>query len=116
MKTRLFTTVEIKKLELNPFVIKIKYKREIEYDPIFKLWTVIQKKERPDLSSKEIFELAKFDTSLLSEELPRRRISHWTKKYNKFGIDYFLPTNNAYEINETIREDIKKFLDSLGIK
>ncbi len=116
MKNRIYTKEEIKILELNPFVLKIKYKREIEYDPVFKLWCIVLKKERPDLSAKEIFELGKFKTDLLSDELPRRRISEWNKKYNRFGVNYFLPIDGAYEINELIRKDIDDYLKGLGVK
>lgn len=116
MKRRLFTNEEIKILELNPFILKVKYKRELEYDPVFKLWCVIMKFERPDLSAKEIFDKAKFNTTILNDSLPRRRINEWSKKYNKFGVAYFLPIESAYEINNSIRNDIKNFLDDLGIK
>ena len=52
MKVRLYTDDEIKKLKQCVFVRNIKYKREIEYDPVFKLWTIMMKHDMPELITK----------------------------------------------------------------
>ena len=54
MKVRLYTDEEINKLNNSIFVRSVKYKREIEYDPLFKLWTIVMKHDLPELSAREI--------------------------------------------------------------
>ena len=97
MKVRLYTDDEIKKLKQCAFVRKIKYRREIEYDPIFKLWTIMMRYDMPELSAREIFARGGFDVNILHKKLPQRRIKEWTDNYKKFGIRYFLPENKYYE-------------------
>ena len=97
MKVRLYTDDEIKKLKQCAFVRKIKYRREIEYDPIFKLWTIMMRYDMPELSAREIFSRGGLDVNILHKKLPQRRIREWVDNYKKFGIRYFLPENKYYE-------------------
>lgn len=97
MKVRLYTDDEIKKLKQCIFVRNIKYKREIEYDPVFKLWAIMMRYDMPELSAREIFARASFDVNILNKRLPQRRIKEWVDNYKKFGIRYFLPENEYYE-------------------
>lgn len=90
MKAHVYTDEEIKILKQNKYVLNVKYKREIEYDPLFKLWTILMRLERPELSAKEIFALGGFNTDILSNDLPHKRIRYWYLKYRKYGADYFL--------------------------
>ena len=92
MKARIFTNEEIELLNKNPFVIKIKYKREIEYDSYFKLWCALQRHFFEERTSKEIFELAGFNTKILNDRLPQARVKLWNDRFNQFGIDYFIPS------------------------
>ena len=96
MKTRIYTKEELEILKQNVFVLDVKYKREIVYDPIFKLWTIMMRLEHPELTAKEIFKLGGFDVNILNNKLPQRRIREWLTNYQKFGIAYFLPTNKPY--------------------
>lgn len=91
MKTRILTEEEIKLLKENPFVIKIKYKREIEYDLYFKLWCALQRKFFEERTAKEIFDLAGFNTKILNERLPQARVKLWSDRFNQFGVEYFIP-------------------------
>ena len=97
MKVRLYTDREISKLKQNMFVRNIKYKREIEYDPIFKLWSVMMRLKFPELSAKEIFARGGFDIEVLNNKLPQRRIKEWLDNYNRFGVAYFLPEDAYYQ-------------------
>jgi hypothetical protein len=96
MKLRYYTDEELKILNDNIFVKEVRYKREIVYDTIFKLWCVMMRLDLPELTGKQIFERAGFDTSILHDNLPYRRISSWIKNYEKFGIKYFLPEFEPY--------------------
>ena len=97
MKVRLYTDNEIKILEQNIFVRKVKYKREIEYDPLFKLWAIMMRFKFTELSAREIFSRAGFDVNILHRKLPQRRIKDWVDNYKKFGIRYFLPEDEYYQ-------------------
>lgn len=97
MRSRIYTKEEITLLEHNPNVMAIKYKRQIEYNPEFKLKTVLMKRDYPQYSSKEIFKYFGMDTSLLDDRTPQKRISYWTKKFNMYGYDYF--KSGAYQID-----------------
>lgn len=108
MKVRLYTDEEIKKLKDNMFVKDIKYKREISYDPIFKLWSIMMRLEFPELSAREIFSRGGFDVEILNRNLPQRRINDWLNNYKSFGVNYFLPQNEYYS---TIRKSNKKRID-----
>lgn len=101
MKVRLYTDEEIKKLKQNMFIRDIRYRREIVYDPIFKLWTIMMRYDCPGLSAREIFERAGIDSSILHKDLPRKRIKDWVDNYYSFGVAYFLPEKSHYH---TIRK------------
>lgn len=96
MKARIYTEKEINTLENNVFIKKVKYKRELEYFPVFKLWCILMKIENPDLSAREIFERGGLDINILHHKLPRSRIKEWMDNYKKYGIAYFLPEDNSY--------------------
>lgn len=101
MKTRIYTDEEIKTLKQNMFVRDVLRKREICYDPLFKLWTIMMRLEFPELSAREIFARGGFDVSALHKKLPQRRIKDWLDNYKQFGVKYFLPENESYS---TIRK------------
>lgn len=101
MKIRIYTDEEIKTLKQNMFVRDVLRKREICYDPLFKLWTIMMRLEFPELSAREIFARGGFDVSTLHKKLPQRRIKDWLDNYKQFGVKYFLPENESYS---TIRK------------
>lgn len=105
MKVRLYTEEEIKTLKQNMFIRNIKYKREIEYDPLFKLWCIVMKYDKPELSAREIFARGGFDINILHKSLPRRRIKDWWDNYKKFGIRYFFPEDEYYQTIATIKKE-----------
>lgn len=96
MKLRYYTNSEIEKIKSNMFVVDVLHKRRIEYDYVFKLWCVMMRLKFPELTGKQIFERAGFDTSILHDYLPYRRIGEWVKSYKKFGVYYFIPENEPY--------------------
>lgn len=96
MKLRYYTNTEIEKIKSNMFVIDVLHKRRIEYDYVFKLWCVMMRLKFPELTGKQIFERAGFDTSILHDYLPYRRIGEWVKSYKKFGVYYFIPEDEPY--------------------
>jgi len=96
MKVRLYTDEEMKILKQNIFIRDIKYQREIVYDPIFKLWTIMMRLDCPELSAREIFERAGIDSTILHKNLPQRRIKEWYDNYYRFGLAYFLPEQSHY--------------------
>lgn len=115
MKIRLYTDDEIKKLKQCIFIKDVKYKRELEYDPLFKLWTIMMKHDFPELSAREIFSRGGLDTTILNKKLPQRRIKEWEDNYKKFGIRYFLPENERYK-SITYTKDNKLYYDSFKIQ
>lgn len=115
MKVRLYTNDEIKKLEQNMFVRKVKFKREIEYDPLFKLWAIMMRLEFPELSAREIFARAGFDVNILHHRLPQRRVKDWLDNYKKFGIRYFLPEDAHYQ-SITYLKDKKIVYDTMKVQ
>ncbi|MEG0826691.1 MAG: hypothetical protein RR404_04410 [Bacilli bacterium] len=106
MKRRIYTKDEIDLLKKNIFIKQIKYNRELEYDPIFKLWTIMMRLECPELTAQEIFEKAGINILILHPELPRKRINYWFKCYKKFGIDYFLPEDKHYSITDDFKNKL----------
>ena len=106
MKIRLYTDEEISKLEQSIFIKSVKYKRELEYEPIFKLWTIVLKHDYPELTAREIFARGGIDINILHKKLPQRRIKEWIDNYKKFGIKYFLPENEFYSSNNKKEKDI----------
>jgi hypothetical protein len=105
MKLRYYTEEELNILNSNIFVNEVRYKREIVYDPIFKLWCVMMRLDRPELTGKQIFERAGFDTSILHDNLPYRRISSWLKNYKRFGVNYFIPEYEPYHTKKKIKKE-----------
>lgn len=104
MKLRYYTDTEIEKIKNNMFVVDVLYKRHIEYDVVFKLWCIMMRLKFPELTGKQIFERGGFDTSILNDNLPYRRIGEWLKNYRKFGISYFIPDDSPYHsLNKEIR-------------
>ena len=91
MKKNKYTINEIRLLNLNPNVIRVKYGNTIEYNPVFKKWAVVQSVEHPEMSAREIFEMAGFDLEVIGNRTPRDRIRHWK---NTIGI-------NVRNVNET---------------
>ena len=114
MRKRIYTDKEIEKLKQNPFILDIKYKREICYDPIFKLWSVLMKKQHHELSAKDIFLIAKFDMNILHYKLPQRRILDWTSNFNKFGIWYFISQDcySSFEKQYDSKEEFRKWINN----
>lgn len=106
MKLRYYTEEELNILNSNIFVNEVRYKREIVYDPIFKLWCVMMRLDRPELTGKQIFERAGFDTSILHDNLPYRRISSWLKNYRRFGVNYFIPEYEPYHTKKKTKKEI----------
>lgn len=106
MKRRIYTDDEIKILKSNIFIQDINYKRELVYDPIFKLWTIFMRLECPELTAKEIFERAGINTTILHPDLPRKRIKFWIYNYKKFGVKYFIPEDQPYTVNDKFKKQI----------
>lgn len=110
-RVRYFNDEEIRKLLKNNFVVGIKNKSQIIYRNDFKYWAVMQKIHYPYKTSREIFERAGFDMSILSDRTPSRRIAYWTDKYKKFGKEYFVQNNKyrykALEQNKKNSDDEK---------
>lgn len=111
MKQRYYTKEELDILNNNIFVKNVRYNRVIEYDHVFKLWCVMMRLDLPELTGKQIFERAGFDTSILHDYLPYRRIGEWLKNYKRFGINYFIPKDVPYcsKKKEDITETPDKF-------
>ena len=116
LKRRIYTDEEIKILKSNMFVRDVKYKREISYDPLFKLWTIMMKNENPHLSAKEIFSLGGFDVGILHSDLPRKRIHAWVENYKKFGINYFIPEQKSYSTIRKVIEVNSRETDSMKLQ
>lgn len=106
MKQRIYTNEEIKILKSNMFIKDIKYRRELVYDPIFKLWTIFMRLECPELTAKEIFERAGMNTNILHPDLPRRRINRWFFNYKKFGVKYFIPEDTSYTVSDKFMKQL----------
>lgn len=111
MKLRYYTDKELNILNDNIFVKEVRYKREIVYDPIFKLWCIMMRLDLPELTGKQIFERGGFDTIILHDNLPYRRIATWLNNYKKYGIHYFLQEDEPYCTKKVIKkeESIDKF-------
>jgi len=113
MKERIYTDDEVKILEKNCFIKKVENRKRIEYEPIFKLWTIYMKNKYPDLTAREIFEKAGINTSILHPTLPRRRIKTWNDIYKKFGKEYFLSQSDIYITTNEFRNKILKMVEEL---
>lgn len=109
MKVHLYIDEEIDKLKRSIFVRDIKYRRELEYEPLFKIWTIVMKYDFPELSAREIFERGGIDINIINKKIPQRRIKEWKDNYQKFGIKYFLPEDDYY--NSVITTENNKIDD-----
>lgn len=116
MKVRVYTDEEISILRKNIFVRDVKYKREISYDPVFKLWCIMMRLEFPELSAREIFSRGSFDVNILHKKLPQRRIKDWLDNYKKFGIKYFLPENESYSTIKKSKNNLPITYDSMKMQ
>ena len=122
MKVRLYTDEEIEKLKKSIFIRDIKYRRELEYEPLFKIWTIVMKHDFPELSAREIFERGGIDINIINKKIPQKRIKEWRDNYQKFGIKYFLPEDDYYnsvattENNKIDNDSLKKQLMIFVIK
>lgn len=122
MKVRIYADEEIDKLKKSIFIKDIKYRRELEYEPLFKIWTIVMKHDFPELSAREIFERGGIDINIINKKIPQRRIKEWKDNYQKFGIKYFLPEDNCYnsvittENNKIDNDSLKKQLMIFVIK
>lgn len=90
MKSKIYSDLEVESLEKSPFVLEVRRKRFIHYDPLFKLWTILQRKKYPEKTCRELFEYAGFNTKLMNPKLPQTRIKSWENLYYRFGMDYFV--------------------------
>ena len=90
MKSKIYTNLEIENLEKSPFVLEVRNKRFIHYDPLFKLWTILQRKKYPERTCRELFEYAGFNTRLMNPKLPQTRIKSWENLFYRYGVDYFV--------------------------
>lgn len=116
MKVRIYTNEEISILRKNIFVRDIKYKREISYDPIFKLWCIMMRLDFPELSAREIFARGGFDVNILHKKLPQRRIKDWLDNYRKYGIKYFLPETDSYSSIRKVQENLPITYDNMKMQ
>lgn len=115
MKIRIYTKEELEALNKNMFVKEVRLKREIVYDPVFKLWTIMMRLYEPQLSAKEIFSRAGFDTAILSDRIPMDRIREWLNRYMKYGVKYFIPEDESYSSvkRKTLNDKNLDFKDAL---
>ena len=90
MKSKIYTNLEIENLEKSPFVLEVRNKRFIHYDPLFKLLTILQRKKYPERTCRELFEYAGFNTKLMNPKLPQTRIKSWENLFYRYGVDYFV--------------------------
>ena len=116
MKVRVYTNEEISILRKNIFVRDIKYKREISYDPVFKLWCIMMRLDFPELSAREIFARGGFDINILHKKLPQRRIKDWLDNYRKFGIKYFLPETDSYSTIRKTKDNLPVVYDNMKMQ
>lgn len=92
-KIRIYNDEEIKILLCNNNVEKIKNKSQIVYKNEFKLWAVKEKINHIEKTARQIFEAGGFNTNILDDRTPQRRLCSWIKKFKKFGEDYFTNKN-----------------------
>ena len=90
MKSKIYSDLEVESLEKSPFVLEVNKKRFIHYDPLFKLWTILQRKKYPEKTCRELFEYAGFNTKLMNPKLPQTRIKSCENLYYRYGMDYFV--------------------------
>lgn len=97
MKSKIYSDLEVANLEKSPFVLEVRKKRFISYDPLFKLWTILQRKKYPEKTCRELFEYAGFNTKVMNPKLPQTRIKSWENLYFRYGMDYFI-SDKTYSI------------------
>lgn len=107
MKSKIYTMKEKNILMCNPFVLDIKYDRFIEYDPVFKLWTIYKKRNNPEETCRQIFQEAGFRTDIMNPKLPQSRIRSWESLYDRYGPEYFL---NDLEYAR-LKDEVANFID-----
>ena len=115
MKARIYTNEELEILKKNMFVKEVRFKREIIYDPVFKLWSIMMRLYEPQLSAKEIFSRGGFDTTILSDRIPIDRIREWLNRYMKYGVKYFIPKDESYSSigSKMFNDKNQEFKDAL---
>ena len=94
MKVRLYIDDEIAKLKQSVFVRNVKYKRELEYEPLFKLWTIMMKHDFPELSAREIFAREANVSRIIFSLIPwaeRSLRSFWNSIMTSFRQPYSVP-------------------------
>ena len=97
MKSKIYSDLEVENSEKSPFVLEVRNKRFIHYDPLFKLWTILQRKKYPEKTCRELFEYAGFNTKLMNPKLPQTRIKSWENLFYRYGVEYFV-SDKAYAI------------------
>ena len=110
MKRRIYSEEEIELLKECKFVLDVKYKTQIEYDPIFKVWCIMMKFECPELTAKEIFERAGMNTNILHKSTPRKRIADWMYSYKRYGLEYFLKDSEPYILTDNFKRQLYELL------
>lgn len=100
MKHKIYTTKEMEELKNSPFVLFVRKRRFIEYDPYFKLWAVYQRYNHPEKTASEIFKEAGFPIKLMSNKLPQARIRSWELLYLRYGVEYFITQSNYIVLDE----------------
>lgn len=117
MKSKIYTKSEIVSLKKNPFVVDVKCNRFIEYESIFKLWCVLQKKYYPEKTCKELFEYAGFNVNIMNKKLPQARIKSWNDLYLRYGVRYFFETKNYIKFKELdlLKNKKKLIIDELNL-
>ena len=115
-----YTIKEIKKLKNNIYIRDVKYGREIEYEPAFKLWAVYMRLSHPELSARDIFQIAGFDMDIINNKIPKRNVHNWCELYIKFGVDYFIDLMDysiydmyLIKLSNNILNEISKYDDVL---
>ncbi len=106
MKARIYTDEEIEILKKCYFINDVLYKRELVYDPVFKLWTIFMRFECPNLSAREIFDVAGIEVDILNKDIPKDRIHDWMYAYKRYGVKYFFSPNEAYTITDEFKKQL----------
>lgn len=112
-KIRIYNDEEIKILLGNNNVEKIKNKSQIVYKNEFKLWAVKEKINHIEKTARQIFEVGGFNTNILDDRTPQRRLCSWIKKFKKFGEDYF--TNKNKYSYKAIDNNSNQIISNLNV-
>lgn len=88
-KIRIYNNDEIRKLNINPNVVRVKSGKQIVYKNEFKLWAVKERIANPFKTARQIFVEGGFDMNILDDQTPQKRLCSWVKKYRRYGEDYF---------------------------